>query len=192
VQLKIATTVDLMNALQHQLVFTGGATLCALAAAVHDLRERRIPNSITGPAFLAGLALHTAWFGWAGFAAALLAGSAAGIISLLFWIAGGMGAGDVKLMAAVGCLSGLSHLPLLLVSTSIAAAVLGVAVSIRYGKLSQTLANVGEVVGHHRRHGLRPHPELNVSAPGTLSLPFALPIAAGCMVALAALALEVR
>lgn len=181
-----------MNALQQQLIFTGGATLCACLAAVHDLRTRRIPNFITGPAFLTGLALHTALRGWGGLSDALMAALVAGGVALLFWIAGGMGAGDVKLMAAAGCLLGFAHLPVFLISTSIAAAVVGIALSAIHGKLGETLSNVGTVVAHHRSHGLRPHPRLNVSAPGTLSLPFAVPIAVGCLVTLAALAMEAR
>ena len=49
---------------------------------------------------------------------------------VIFHIAGGMGAGDVKLMAAVGCLAGLPHVTFLLVFTAIAGGVMGVGLAL--------------------------------------------------------------
>jgi prepilin peptidase CpaA len=79
----------------------------SLAAAVFDLRSRRIPNWLTLPAFLAGMA-HAAWVaGWAGLADGLAAAILVALpFFLLFALAGG-GAGDVKLMAAIGAWVGL-------------------------------------------------------------------------------------
>ena len=45
----------------------------------------------------------------------------------------------------------------------------------------QLMENVGTVIAHHQRRGLVPHPELNVTNASTLRLPYALPIAAGCL-----------
>jgi prepilin peptidase CpaA len=179
-----------MDALQQQLVFTGGALLCAGIASAHDVRDRRIPNWVTGPAIVAGFALHAACAGWSGLGDAALAGIAAGAVALAFYIAGGMGAGDVKLMVAVGCIAGCSHLPLVLISISFAGAVFALAVSLYHRRLHQTLANVIALLEHHGQHGLKPHPDLNLSNPGTLRLPFALPIAAGCLYTLCTLAWE--
>jgi prepilin peptidase CpaA len=181
-----------MITLKQQLISTGGALLCAVIGSMHDLRERRIPNSVTGPAILAGLVLHSFMGQWTGLAYSALAGLIAGCIALVFFVAGGMGAGDVKLMTAVGCIAGLSSLHLLLVSIAIAGAVFGIAVSVYFGRLRETLSNVSELLGHFRRRGLKPHPDLNLDNPGTLRLPFALPIAAGCFVTLCSLLLEAR
>lgn len=181
-----------MDTLQQQLISIGGALLCAVIGSIHDLRERRIPNSVTGPAIVAGLMLHSFTGRWSGLGNAALAGSIAGGISLLFWIAGGMGAGDVKLMTAVGCIAGTSSLHVLLFSIAIAGALFGIVVSVYCGRLRETLSNVNALLVHHSRQGLKPHPDLNLDNPGTLRLPFALPIAAGCLVTLCNLALEVR
>jgi prepilin peptidase CpaA len=54
------------------------------------------------------------------------------------------------------------------------------------------LRNTAVVLAHHGRWGLKPHPELNLDNPRTLRLPFALPIAAGCLVTLCTLAWEAR
>jgi len=173
-----------------QVMFTAASLLCAALGSVHDLRDRRIPNFITGPAVLAGLALHLALGGPAELGGSALAGLAAGGIFLIFFLAGGMGAGDVKLMTAVGCLAGLPPLQLVMVWTIVAGAVFALAVAVWRGRLRQTLGNVIVLLEHHGSAGLTPHPEINLGNPATLRLPFALPIAAGCLVTLCTLAWE--
>jgi prepilin peptidase CpaA len=181
-----------MITLQQQLISMGGALLCAVIGSIHDLRDRRIPNWVTGPAILAGLLLHGVIGHWSGLGYSALAGLIAGSAALVFWFAGGMGAGDVKLMTAIGCIAGLSSLHLLLFSIAIAGAVCGLALSVYHGRLRQTLSNVIALLLHHTRQGLKPHPELNLDNPGTLRLPFALPIAAGCLLMLCSVALGVH
>jgi prepilin peptidase CpaA len=181
-----------MDVFEQQLMFTGGSLLCAGIGSVTDVRERRIPNLVTGPAMVAGLLLHTICGGWRGLGDAALSGLIAGGIFLMFYLAGGMGAGDVKLMAAVGCIAGLSPLPLVLIATALAGGVIALAVSIYHGRLHSTLVHVGELLQHHGRLGLKPHPDINLSNESTLRLPFALPIAAGCLIALCLLAWEGR
>jgi prepilin peptidase CpaA len=181
-----------MIILEQQLISTGCALLCAVICSIHDLRERRIPNSVTGPAILAGLLLHSFTGHWSGFGHSALAGLIAGGVALVFFVAGGMGAGDVKLMIAVGCIAGLSSMQVLLVSIAIAGAVFGIAVSVYFGRLRETLSNVFALLSHFGRQGLKPHPDLNLDNPGTLRLPFALPIAAGCLVTFCSLVLEAR
>jgi prepilin peptidase CpaA len=68
--------------------------------------------------------------------------------------------------------------------------VIALAVSLYHGRLRSTLNNVAELLQHHGQSGLKPHPELNLSNESTLRLPFALPIAAGCLIALCMLAWE--
>lgn len=181
-----------METLPQQSIFIAGALVCAGIGSVHDVRERRIPNRLTGPAIVAGLALHAIAGGWHGLGDSALAGLVAGGIFFVFFFAGGMGAGDVKLMAAVGCFAGLTPLPLVVIATAIAGAGAALAVSVYNGRLRETLRNVGELLTHHGRRGLTPHPELNLANAGTLRLPFALPIAAGCLFALCTLGLTGR
>src|SRR5256885_11304778 len=73
---------------------------------VTDLRTRRIPNAISGPAMLIGIALNTAHMGTAGLLDSL---SGLGVtIGVLLWpfAMGGIGGGDVKMMGAIGALLG--------------------------------------------------------------------------------------
>jgi prepilin peptidase CpaA len=77
-----------------------------IACAITDSRRQRIPNWVTLPLIVLGIALHSVGSGWAG---CLLALKGCGLGFLLFFIPyflGGMGAGDVKLMSAVGTVIG--------------------------------------------------------------------------------------
>jgi len=50
--------MDVMDVLEKQPMFIGGSLLCAGIGSVTDVSERRIPNWVTGPAIVAGLAPH--------------------------------------------------------------------------------------------------------------------------------------
>ncbi len=175
----------MMAAPTEHLLFAGLALLCAAVASVYDVRERRIPNRLTGPCLAAGLMLHCALGGWSELGSSALAALAAGGIFLLFFLAGGMGAGDVKLIGAVGAMLGPAPLAILLLTTVLAGAVYALGLAGYHGRLRQTARNVGSLLQHHGRRGLTPHPEMNLSNDKTLRLPFALPIATGCLAALA-------
>ncbi len=178
----------MMSVPLEQIVFAAGALLCATVASVYDVRERRIPNRLTGPCVAVGLLLHFALSGWSGLASSLLAALAGGGVFLVFFLVGGMGAGDVKLMAAIGSLTGLAPLQLVILATVIAGGIFALVLAGYHGRLRRTFGNVLALVVHHGRQGLAPHPDLNLGNQDALRLPFALPIAAGCMVALGTLA----
>jgi prepilin peptidase CpaA len=165
-----------------EVIYVSASVICAGIASVYDYRYRRVPNLLTGPAILFGLLLHLVLGGPAQLGMAALAGLIAGGIFLIFYIAGGMGAGDVKLMAAVGCIVGTSALKEVMISTVLIGAVFGIVLAIQRGRLRETLGNVGKLVKHHGSEGMKSHPELNVRNSNTLRLPYALPIAAGCLV----------
>ena len=76
--------------------------LATLAASATDLRQFKVYNALTGPTFALGLAC-SAWLGgWEGLASGLL-GAGLGFFALVFLYAmGGVGPGDVKLLAAIG------------------------------------------------------------------------------------------
>ncbi len=161
----------------------GAASLVAVVAAVYDWRTRRIPNWLVGRAIVAALLFH-ALSGWRPAFGCLLAGLLAGGMALFFYMAKGMGAGDVKLLAAVGCWTGLHALPLLLVVTALTGAAFAIAVATYHRHLHHVLPNLFTLVGHHRQEGLTPKRHLNIKAANALSIPFALPVACGCLFAL--------
>jgi prepilin peptidase CpaA len=95
-------------------------------AAVIDISSRRIPNWVTFAAFLAGVGLN-AWLAGPSGAVLAMAGAALGATLLLpFYAIRAMGAGDVKLLAAIGALLG----PQMLVSVAVYGALIGGAMSV--------------------------------------------------------------
>ena len=170
-----------MEALDQQLIFAGAALLCASAGSVLDVRERRIPNCITGPAIAGGLILHGVTGGWHGLAGSALAGAIAGALFLTLYLAGGMGGGDVKMMAAVGCIDGLASLRCAVIATAIAGGLFALGVSLYRGRIGETARNVGSLLLHYRTAGFTPHPNLNLGNRHALRIPYAVAIAAGCL-----------
>ena len=168
-----------MIGFEKEFVYPAAATVVALIGAGTDIKSRRIPNYLTGPAILAGLLLHTSLDGWRGLLTSLAAGLICGVIFLIFYLAGGMGAGDVKLITAVGCIAGISSVAYLLILTSIAGGVMGVIFALMRGKLKQTFGNVVALASHHKEEGLTPHPDINVLNASNLRLPYGVAIAAG-------------
>ena len=82
------------------------AVLLGCAATIDDLRRRAVANWINLAAMVGGLTYHTWRHGFRGLAWSA-GGAAVGFaIFLVFYLAGGMGGGDIKLMAAFGALLG--------------------------------------------------------------------------------------
>jgi len=77
-------------------------TFLLITAAIIDGWMLKVPNWLTFPMIMAGWIYSTAVFGWEGLGWSL-AGTVAGLALLLpLYAIGGMGAGDVKLLAGVG------------------------------------------------------------------------------------------
>lgn len=82
-------------------------TVPLLTAAYFDYCERRIPNAVTLPLLFGGLALQGIYFGIDGLMNSFLGAAVGGGLFLLLYFFNAMGAGDVKLGAAVGCWLGI-------------------------------------------------------------------------------------
>jgi prepilin peptidase CpaA len=86
------------------------SAIVGVAAIVDDVSRRRISNWIPGSAFVAGLILQSIQSGWRGAGAALLGTATGAGVFLIFYLMGGMGGGDVKLMAGFGAVLGVQRL----------------------------------------------------------------------------------
>jgi prepilin peptidase CpaA len=82
------------------------ALLVGVAAIIDDIARRQISNWIPAVAFLGGVAALSAERGWPGAASSLLGTVAGFAVFLVFYLLGGMGGGDVKLMAGFGAVLG--------------------------------------------------------------------------------------
>lgn len=95
-----------MLSIAAQLALAGLLVTVLLLAVRHDMLEHRIPNALCGVALAGGLSLQTLASGSSGLAVAV-GGAAVGLLAFMpFYLMRGMGAGDVKLMTAVGSFLG--------------------------------------------------------------------------------------
>jgi prepilin peptidase CpaA len=154
------------------------ATLLILAIAaisvVTDLRHRRVYNVVTTPAMVAGLALNTLRDGPMGLLWAAAGLLLAGTLFLLPVALGGMGAGDLKLVAAFGALGGLGYAFWCVAFACIAGGVFGFAVLVARRRFFEVAG--GMALAAYTRQPLQ--------ADSGIRLPYALPIAVGAVAAL--------
>ena len=116
------------------------------AATVIDLRTRRIPNVLTAAMIAVGIALAVAGSSGISVPASLI-GFVLGLLLMMPGYAlGATGAGDVKLMGAVGALVGPALVVKAFLLTAIAGGVLAVIVAARRKRLGATLAQTGRLV----------------------------------------------
>lgn len=161
--------------------FLVGALVVATVAAVKDVRARRIPNWLTYSGIAVALAVRPVLAGWPGLMDGLLGMLAAGGVFYLVFLMGGMGGGDVKLMAAVGAWAGTAQAMDVLITTAIAGGFLAIGYLAFNRRIHIALSNTTELIRYHLVSGLQPHPVLNVHEPGALRIPYGLAIAIGTM-----------
>jgi prepilin peptidase CpaA len=119
----------------------GGAVLLCGAAAWCDLRFRRIPNVLTLPAVAIALCLHGATHAGAGLLLSLAGMLAAAALVLPGYALGYTGAGDVKLLAAVGALLAFPTALFAALLSLVLGGVLSLALSVWRRNLSGLLLN---------------------------------------------------
>lgn len=164
------------------LIPSGLMLAVAGICAYTDLRRGRIPNAVTLPAVGLGLILNAALHGWPG-----LGQAAAGVGSALtLWVitgalGGSLGAGDIKLLGAIGALGGAGFLMAVLMVTVLAGGAMALALSLWRGKLRAAVGNV--VTWSLAQLGVRPLASAQAPTCG-LTLPYALPIAAAVVLCL--------
>ena len=158
--------------------------LVITVASVFDLRTRRIPNLLTFGGAALALLYAGAAHGLPGLAHAVEGWLAGLVIFLPLFALGGLGAGDVKLMACLGAWLG----PALALWTALYAALAGgvaaIVVALATGYMRTAADNLYLLLVHFRVAGIRPHPELTLERGKGPRLPYALPIAAGAIAAM--------
>jgi len=159
------------------------AVLAALVvtAAVYDLRFRRIPNwlNVTGAGL--GLALNLWLGGLSGLGWAAAGLGVALLINIPCYAIHLLGAGDVKLLAAIGALAGLTNWFFIFLFTAIAGGVLGLLFIILAGRVRRTFWNLAFMMAELARFRapyLR-REELDVRSGKAARLPRAVSIAVG-------------
>ena len=153
-----------------------GAVLLALIAGWTDFRSRRIPNWLTVPALLIGLAANAALNGWIGLKASLL-GVGLGLVLLLpFVLLRSLGAGDWKLAGALGAFTGPVLLMNLLLGSVFVAGVMAVGLIIYKGRMRQTVRNIGHILISLVTFQL-PGSQVSLDNPDSLKVPYGVALA---------------
>jgi prepilin peptidase CpaA len=141
-----------------------------VTAAVFDLLTRRIPNWLNLTALVLGLGLNLFLYKTFGLWQSLSGLGLAFLVYFPLYLVRGVGAGDVKLMAAVGAIVGPRNWLTIFVLGALVGGVLAVALLLTRGRLLRTLRNVGVIVNELLQ--LRPpyarHEELDISKGVTL------------------------
>lgn len=113
--------------------------LLITASGFCDLKERKIPNKITFTGILIGIVFNIFTGGWSGMLQGILGLFAGLVIFFLPFAMGGMGAGDVKLMGAIGALMGWQFSVMTALYSAIVGGVMVVIHLLYIGKLRETL-----------------------------------------------------
>jgi prepilin peptidase CpaA len=150
--------------------------LIAAIAAYTDFRWRRIPNWLTVPGFVLGIAVNSIARGWMGTKAALLGAGLGLLILLPFVLLRSLGAGDWKLVGALGAFLGPQPLLTVLFGTVLIAGVMALILIIWKRRVGQTFRNIGRMLaGMFSLH--LPGQELSLDNPQALKVPFGVAMA---------------
>lgn len=160
------------------------ALAIGVVSSLLDVRTRRIPNSLTLGGAVIGLAYWTVTHGASGVFHSVLGWLAGLALFLPFFALGGLGAGDVKLVASMGAWLGPTMAMWTALYAALAGGVMAVLVALATGYFNTALVNVMALLNHFRETGVRPHPDLTLSRSTGPRLPYALPITAGTLAAI--------
>ena len=158
-----------------------------ILAAIWDLRWRRIPNWLTLAGLVLGIAMS--WFlGYPGLGSSLQGLGVAFAIYFILYLLRGMGAGDVKLMAAVGATAGLANWLGIFFLTAMVGGVTGILMVVTKGRFRATAFNMLRIVGSlgRGRAPYKDNPDLDIASGTALRLPHGVMIAFGTLGFLAA------
>lgn len=137
-----------------------------------DWRTRKIPNWLTVPGFFAGVCMRTTILGWHGTVASLEGAGVALLILLPFVLVRGLGAGDWKLMGAIGAMLGPSAFFAFLLVSALVAGLMALITVLYTGQVRQTVRNMFVLVQGFFVFGVRGNPKMTIDNPGLLKLPF--------------------
>jgi prepilin peptidase CpaA len=157
--------------------------LCVSIAAITDVRARKIPNWLTIPTMGLGLVLNGGSSGWGGLLLSLEGLVLGFCLLFVVYMLGGMGAGDVKLLSAVGAVVGPKLVFYAFIWTAIAGGLMAMGLIVWKKTLLQTLRNLrmlilGWMLGVSNREA-----NLTIRNQSLSTLPYGVAIAIGTTLA---------
>ena len=160
------------------------ALLIPLAAVItyYDVRYRPIPNWLVLAALAGGFAVNAVFGGWSGLRGSLAGCAFAFGLMLGMHLFGAMGAGDVKLFAAIGAIIGVNLVLPTFLAVIITGAVLAVLSMLREGTVRETMQRVMLILV-----GLLPgwkFPRFPAPADRSKTIPYGVAITFGSLISL--------
>jgi len=158
-------------------------TILVIVAAGFDIHYRRIPNWLVCTGMVWALGMNVFLFGWIGLKLSLIGVGVAFLVYFPLFILRGMGAGDVKLMMAIGALVGPANWLGILIATSLIGGAAAVLLLLWRKRLSDTLYNVLFIVGQlvRFRAPFLANQDLDIQSPKAITMPHGVTIAAGAI-----------
>lgn len=151
------------------------AFLAAWAGAL-DWRYRRIPNWLTVPGLLVGISVSAATGGWVGAKSSLLGAGLGLLILLPFVLIKALGAGDWKLVGAIGACLGPTRLIAILIVSMLVAGVMAFVLIIYKRRGRQALGNIAHMLGSFLTLRM-PGPQVSLDNPDAVKIPFGVAVA---------------
>jgi prepilin peptidase CpaA len=171
--------------LQPHLLGAGQILLAILVAvaAVFDIRYRRIPNWLVLTGIIAGLAWNLSTSGLPGLGRGAAGLGVGFVLYFPLYLIRARGAGDVKLLAAVGAITGPVNCVWIFFLTAILGGIIALVLLVFRGRLRKTFFNVGWIVQDlvKFRAPYRSSDELDVTTAKGMRLPHGAMIAVGAL-----------
>ncbi len=155
----------------------------AVVIIYHDVRYRRIPNPFVLATLISGLTLNLAMGGWRGALSSLGGCVLAFFLMFILHVFGAMGAGDVKLFAAIGSVIGVQLVLPTFIVVVLTGGLLALVSILRSGVFATTMHRVLQILV-----GLLPGwqmPKFSVPTDRRLTVPYGAAITIGAIIAIA-------
>jgi len=153
------------------------AVILVLIAGWVDWRTRRIPNWLTVSGFLFGIATNSLLAGWQGAKSSVEGAGLALLLLLPLVLLRAFGAGDWKLMAAVGAFLGPVLCLFVLFGSILVSGLMAIVEVMHRGRALTTFRNMLVLVRGFFSFGLRAHPEISLDNASLMRLPFGVAVA---------------
>ena len=155
----------------------------AIIIGYYDVRYRRIPNAFVLATLASGVAINAIFAGLPGVAGSLMGCALGFILMFMLHVFGAMGAGDVKLFAAIGAVTGAQLIVPTFIVVIITGGLLAVVSIIRAGIVKTTMHRVLQIFV-----GMLPGwqmPTFAVPADRKYTIPYGVAITMGSIISVA-------
>ncbi|MFA6449616.1 MAG: A24 family peptidase [bacterium] len=153
------------------------------ASLASDLRFKIIPNSLNISAIVAGMALNVYFSGYSGLSASASGAALGAGLLLIPYIMGGIGGGDLKMLAAVGAFNGSAFVFVAFIGAALSGGLIALFIAVSRGSGRETLSRI-KMIFTLLAHRINPSELYNKEQDAKRVFPYAGAIAAGTLTAL--------